>query len=754
MEKQYFILIALFLTFSLVLAGCPGKGVETEEDEEGAAATETGDDGTGDGDDTGDGDGDGGETIDPAITILVPDPEVETATQADITISGECPDLEGEEITVLGNIVGDPPEAPPLIKAQSALSASQSLEVAQTSVTCSELATFSIDLTLTGADGEKVIIFIHPLTGFTAISIIKRLCSGVGLDPSGLAAGTGTAEDPYIICTVYQMQNMEDDLTAFYELSGDIDASATATDTAEWPSGFRPVGNSGGAFTGSFNGLGLVISNLFMAASASGVGLFGWVGSGAVITNFTMENPDVSASSSTSVGAAVGYMYGTDTEVSDIKVSGGSVSGGGSTTIIGGVVGKAHTRDPYSLNILQDLTSSADVSDGSRDGGGILGAGYNFNLKNLFSTGSLSYAGGTVGGIAGYLRAYAHSSYGGGPLKVDNLASDMTITTSGYNVGGLIGYHSDFTLYNGYPYTPFHTLKMNKSFSDVTISHPSFAWTGGLVGNISYNAYLDISKSASKAIITADSGFIGGLASGGWGSYQNFEDVYFDGLIEITSTSYNPTSVGGITAGRYGYGWGAARSSQVNKAFLGENAALIHPTAGRLYGGPYYNHVGGLVGHTNLQYGFGSYPTGRLQNSFSAGVVYAPSYTYYGFGSPPFPTYPGYSSWLIAQLGTDSRYSTPYYYSFYFYNNFYYKNPGNLNSGGKASKAPGCLMASRSSSEGGDISGCDREFSLSGFYSSSHPVYTSGPGWSTTTWTWSGSGMPTLNDLPSPPAAP
>ena len=39
--------------------------------------------------------------------------------------------------------------------------------------------------------------------------------------------GSGTAEDPYIIEDVDDLQAMENDPTAYYELGGDIDASPT-----------------------------------------------------------------------------------------------------------------------------------------------------------------------------------------------------------------------------------------------------------------------------------------------------------------------------------------------------------------------------------------------------------------------------------------------------------------------------------------------------------------------------------------------
>jgi hypothetical protein len=72
-------------------------------------------------------------------------------------------------------------------------------------------------------------------------------------------SGSGTPGDPYIIYDVYDLQAMENDLTAHYTLGGDIDASATS----DWNdgAGFEPVGTfvSGHpelVFSGSFDGRG------------------------------------------------------------------------------------------------------------------------------------------------------------------------------------------------------------------------------------------------------------------------------------------------------------------------------------------------------------------------------------------------------------------------------------------------------------------------------------------------------------------
>jgi len=100
--------------------------------------------------------------------------------------------------------------------------------------------------------------------------------------------GSGTAEDPFIISTVTDLQNVENDLTAYYELGGDIDASATSG----WNDGegFVPIGQADN-FTGQLDGKGYNIDQLFINLPTTGAGLF-WDMRGTV-QNVGLTNCDI-----------------------------------------------------------------------------------------------------------------------------------------------------------------------------------------------------------------------------------------------------------------------------------------------------------------------------------------------------------------------------------------------------------------------------------------------------------------------------
>ena len=69
----------------------------------------------------------------------------------------------------------------------------------------------------------------------------------------------------YVVSDVNGLQNMNLDLAGDYTLANDIDASATSG----WNGGlgFVPIGTFGSGFSGSLDGQGFTISNLFINRS-------------------------------------------------------------------------------------------------------------------------------------------------------------------------------------------------------------------------------------------------------------------------------------------------------------------------------------------------------------------------------------------------------------------------------------------------------------------------------------------------------
>lgn len=143
--------------------------------------------------------------------------------------------------------------------------------------------------------------------------------------------GSGTPESPYIITTVDELQSINDDLTAYYELGNDIDASATSGWNAG--AGFEPIGTNSDKFTGSFDGNKCVISNLSInRPEEDGVGLFGVCGGGSVVKRVGIESANIIGGRY--VGALVGHCAG-DVDINE-SYSTGFVAG---DSYVGGLVG-------------------------------------------------------------------------------------------------------------------------------------------------------------------------------------------------------------------------------------------------------------------------------------------------------------------------------------------------------------------------------------------------------------------------------
>jgi hypothetical protein len=206
-------------------------------------------------------------------------------------------------------------------------------------------------------------------------------------------SGGGTKDDPYIITNVYELQQIERDLTACYELASDIDASATKT----WNNGygFTPIGRYSVPFEGVFDGKGHVITGLDINRRCICVGLFGCTGGTSEIRNLGLS--DVTVTGYACVGGLVGFNGGA---IEACYVS-GNVSG---STQVGGLVGTNNglVTDSYSVaNVSgpQQESSSALSSLSKGCIGGLVGVNRSGPLKNCYSAGKVS--GENSGGLAG-----------------------------------------------------------------------------------------------------------------------------------------------------------------------------------------------------------------------------------------------------------------------------------------------------------------------------------------------------------------
>ncbi len=273
----------------------------------------------------------------------------------------------------------------------------------------------------------------------------------------------------YEIRTLAELQAIATgDLTGYYTLMNDIDASdtanwndiATTTATLE---GFRPIGISSSpdtnSFQGVFDGNGKKITGVTINRSGmNGVGLFGCVGKGGEVRNLILTEGSITGSDqyigglvgynrqgaitsctvsntikgkNANVGGLIGYNYGgsvtacsasgviTGTNLRSVGglvgentgsitncSASGTVTGSGSFWYIGGLVGK------NSGSIANSFASGpAEGSfEGSLDAGGLAGRNSG-SIQNSFASGTVVGNAGSslganlsLGGLVGYLE--------------------------------------------------------------------------------------------------------------------------------------------------------------------------------------------------------------------------------------------------------------------------------------------------------------------------------------------------------------
>lgn len=264
-------------------------------------------------------------------------------------------------------------------------------------------------------DNRLIVSYANQSTGYYSIDFYNLPFSKFE------KGGDGTAESPYQISTVGDLQQIEQNPSAYYELANDIDMT-----NVEW----TPIS----MFTGHFDGKNHKLLNLEIPDNLSvrHVGLFGQiVGNGeadrAEVKNLVLVNPELSLPSGVN-NAGVLAGSATATAIENVHAYSASIYGYDTEAKVGGLVGDASlftTIESSDINKLSLIAENADfvgglvgnletsstinassVSDGAVRGavgvGGIAGAtdSSESNITNAYYDGSIGGLN-TVGGIVG-----------------------------------------------------------------------------------------------------------------------------------------------------------------------------------------------------------------------------------------------------------------------------------------------------------------------------------------------------------------
>ena len=420
------------------------------------------------------------------------------------------------------------------------------------------------------------------------------------------AATLGTEQNPYEISTATQLKAINNNLSACYKLTANIDLNGED---------FTPLGNAeSGTFSGIFDGNGFTISNLNVFSGKfaglfgcnegtiknvklSGIYVYGTRYIGGVVGqnttlgsvfNCSVSSGDIEADDGINeiyaggiIGYNEGFVEGTFSNNANLKINNES-----SSVVAGGIIGK--NKSVYSVNIT-DSTNTGNISAsgcGKICCGGFVGINTSaVEITNSTNTGDV-----TSSSSSSYLSLHS----GGFVGENDNGAITITNSTntgngsslsSGSSFGGFVGYNNGkITITNstntGYAsecdfpggfvgYNSYGTLTITDCTNTGYASGCDYS--GGFVGR-NYNGTITITDCTNTGNISS--------------SYLSSYSGGFVGSNEGTLTITNCINSGNV-------------SSSYSGGFVGYNKGALTITNCINSGNVSSSYSGGFVGYNN-----------------------------------------------------------------------------------------------------------------------------------------------------------
>ena len=372
-----------------------------------------------------------------------------------------------------------------------------------------------------------------------------------------LPGGSGSENDPIVICSAEDLNNIRNDLSANYVLGKNIDLQCFSRQNEN---GWLPIGDSINKFSGSFNGNNYKISNLYIDSNTgNNLGLFGSTNN-SIIENIGITDFNVIGSESS------GALIGNNSGLVRNSYAKGILSGHSYVGCLIGWLENGEVLDSYA-----DCELYAHHS-----GGGLIGDMRGGSVNNCYSLGSATVIGmdsihGMVGGLVGIVRTNTSltNSY-----SKSNVYSEKS---GNARIGGLVG-----AIWMG--------GAISRSYSTGNVEGPG-NYLGGLVGE-NYNGDVFNCYSTSNVIgdLSGDYNYVGGLI--GLARSGTVYSSYFSGT--VVGDNY----VGGLV----GYN---------NNVLVSESYF-----SGNLTGN---NYVGGIVGEQNLGSVIQNYSLGNVIGNQNVG---------------------------------------------------------------------------------------------------------------------------------------
>ncbi|MGN1372651.1 MAG: uL15 family ribosomal protein [Candidatus Coproplasma sp.] len=338
----------------------------------------------------------------------------------------------------------------------------------------------------------------------------------------GSLSGSGTSSDPYLIDDAADLKAFalllssdKNNSSACAMLTADIDLGGSSSNqwTPIYVSGYQYEPSAYYCYSGTFDGNGKTISNLYISGVNQYQGLFSVIGKSGMVKNLTISNAYVNGQSD--LGAIAGYSFGT--------ISGCTVT-------------------ESTITALQSVADNRVLECNTGGVAGYLSYGSieNCTVSNTEVNGYLD-----VGGIAGKFDAY--DSCLKAVLSGCSTTNTTTVTAAG-RVGGIVGYAC-----NSYSYstdtliTNCHnnaTVKTSRSGDFSITDTGSYVYTGTVAGGVvGWSMGVSLSTCSNTGAVTSNLFYAGGIvayASGSTGvSKINITNCYNTGIITPGSSSYS-----------------------------------------------------------------------------------------------------------------------------------------------------------------------------------------------------------------------
>ena len=349
------------------------------------------------------------------------------------------------------------------------------------------------------------------------VNAIKINKSEFGAASTTFAGGSGTADDPWLIATPAHMLNISGNLeagkTKYFKMIDDVDMTGKGWNMLNGSSpydklvfldgNYKTISHLGGTMFSVFKG---TVQNLALDGSEVSTGARKGVfaqyiqGTDNYLTNVDICNVSTFEASSNECGGMVGRINGgtagyttatfEDCDVIDVNVNSSAYAGG----LIGGVEAKVILINcTRTGGAVSNTGTAATASSGGLIGRSTAEADVSITNCSVSKSGS----DGSVSGLSNVGGLIGNMVYG----SISRCHADVTVTGTGYYVGGLIG-------------------DLNTTVSDVEVSECYYKagtisaarFSGGLIGQKEGESYgITISNCYVRGTVTATARNAGGL---------------------------------------------------------------------------------------------------------------------------------------------------------------------------------------------------------------------------------------------------